>query len=333
MSAIKKTITTSCGRPSHLALYIVLIVALIGCSTTAPPPQYYVEPFEPPFRQRDIPVADFDSIPAEPARHAGIYVEPLRFDDAPAEPARYTRARAVAPRPAPQAQNRYVLLDSASVRKLPNRQGGIFGLQDAMPIPVELSDGTTLVVYRVDRIDHRAPPPFRIGDVLCTVNGAFFSTIDGMPRYVQSLAPGSTATVEYLPRELVTPRRRESSRYASPAQTPSLSAMVHIISIPSKYPRPPGPPREMTEAERRHIMFMHAKGAAYGTVLQAALDMIGGLPSVMGPGYVPPSPFPGNGGVQELIRRNENQPQPKQDGPSIYDNVEPIGDIYKVGPR
>ena len=155
-------------------------------------------------------------------------------------------------------------------------------MKDATPVPVVLSDGTTLVVYRVDRIDHRAPPPFRIGDVLCTVNGAFFSTVDGMPRYVQSLTPGSTAMIEYLPREWVTPRRRGSSRYASPAQTPSLSATVQIISIPTRYPGQPVP--ETTEAGRRFIAGMSAIGTAYGTGLQMFLDAIGGLPSVSGPG-------------------------------------------------
>ena len=264
------------SRASHLALYIALIAALIGCSTTAPPPRYYVAPYVPPTRQHGIPVADYGSIPAEPTRRGGIPVEPARFDRTPVAAER--------PRPAPQAQNYYTLLDSAAVQKLPNRQGGIFGLKDAMPIPVELSDGTTVVVYRVDRIDHRAPPPFRIGDVLCTVNGAFFSSVDGMPRYVQSLTPGSTATVEYLPREWVSPRRQTASRYAPPAHAPSASATVQIISIPSKYPRPPGPPRERTEAERRHVMAMSAKGFLVGSVGRLFSDAMGGLPSVMGPG-------------------------------------------------
>jgi hypothetical protein len=99
------------------------------------------------------------------------------------------------------AQNRYALLDSAAVQQIPNRQGGILGIKTATPLRVDLLDGRNIVVSRVDRVDHREPSPIRINDVLYAVDGLFFSTADGMPRYVQSLAPGSTATVEYVPRE------------------------------------------------------------------------------------------------------------------------------------
>jgi hypothetical protein len=288
--------------PSHLALYIVLIVALVGCSTTAPPPRYYVEPYNP---------TRHDAIPAEPARYAGIPVAPARFDRTP-----------VAARP--QAQHYYTLLDSAAVQKLPNRQGGIFGLKDAMPIPVKLSDGTTVVVYRVDKIDHRAPPPFRIGDVLCTVNGAFFSTIDGMPRYVQSLAPDSTATVEYLPREWVTPKRRASSRYASPAHAPAASETVQIISTPTRYFGQPVP--ERTEAGLRNELAMSAAGYGLGTIIQGVINAFGGLPSPGTPVIMPPRGRPG--GWQEFTNKtNEGQSKPENNGPSIYE-VPPIHPNY-----
>jgi hypothetical protein len=100
------------SHASHLALYIVLIVALVGCSTTAPPPPY--------------PVTVAPRV--EPARFGGVPVEPARFNGVPVVAER--------PRPAPQAQNRYVLLDSATVQRLPNHRGGILGMKDATPIPV-----------------------------------------------------------------------------------------------------------------------------------------------------------------------------------------------------
>ena len=110
------------SHASHLALYIVLIVALVGCSTTAPPPPYPVT-----VAPRVEP-ARFDGIPVEPARFGGVPVEPARFNGVPVVAER--------PRPAPQAQNRYVLLDSATVQRLPNHRGGILGMKDATPIPV-----------------------------------------------------------------------------------------------------------------------------------------------------------------------------------------------------
>ena len=88
------------GYASHLALYIVLIVALAGCSTTTPPSTY--------------PVTVAPRV--EPARFDGIQVELARFNNIPAVAER--------PRPAPQAQNYYTLLDSAAVHRLPNRQAG-----------------------------------------------------------------------------------------------------------------------------------------------------------------------------------------------------------------
>jgi hypothetical protein len=73
------------------------------------------------------------------------------------------------------AQNRYALLDSAAVQQLPNRQGGILGMKTATPLRVDLLDGRNIVVYRVDRVDHREPSPIRINDVL-------YATVEYVPR-------------------------------------------------------------------------------------------------------------------------------------------------------
>src|SRR4029453_7961106 len=152
----------------------------------------------------------------------------------------------------------YVLTDSAAVQKLPDRQGGLLGLKTAMPRTVVLPDGTNIVVYVVEKIDMRPRPPFGNGDVLYAVNGMLFTSMDGMPRYVQSLPPGSTATLEYLK----APPRRWKGQFVPLEQRTALSATVDIISTPSRYARPPGPPPspQQLERERQHVAKMAAAG-------------------------------------------------------------------------
>ena len=59
-------------------------------------------------------------------------------------------------------------------------------MKTAAPRTVVLPDGTSIVVYVVEKIDIRMRPPFKIGDVLYAMNGMLFTSMDGMPRYVQS---------------------------------------------------------------------------------------------------------------------------------------------------
>ena len=143
------------------------------------------------------------------------------------------------------AQEGYRLADSAAVQRLPDRQGGLSGMKTSAPRTVVLPDGTSIVVYVVEKIDVRTRPPFKNGDVLYAVNGVLFTSLDGMPRYVQSLAPGSTATVEFLQ----APRKRWNGRAVPLEQMPSVSATVEIFSTPSRYacptcPKPPPPTPE-----------------------------------------------------------------------------------------
>ena len=49
------------------------------------------------------------------------------------------------------AQEGYRLADSAAVQRLPNRQGGLSGMDTATPRTVVLPDGTSIVVYVVEK--------------------------------------------------------------------------------------------------------------------------------------------------------------------------------------
>jgi hypothetical protein len=136
------------------------------------------------------------------------------------------------------AQEGYRLADSAAVQRLPNREGGLWGMKTSAPRTVTLPDGTNIIVYEIEKIDRSAQPPFKIGDVLYAVNGVLFTSMDGMPRYVQSLVPGSTATVDFL----LAPPKRRRGRAVPMEQMTAVSATVQIFSTHSRYARPPGPP-------------------------------------------------------------------------------------------
>jgi hypothetical protein len=171
------------------------------------------------------------------------------------------------------AQEGYRLADSAAVQRLPDRQGGLSGMKTSVPRTVTLPDGTNIVVYVVEKIDIRKRPPFKNGDVLYAVNGLLFTSMDGMPRYVQSLAPGSTATVELLQ----APRKRWNGRSVPVEQMPSVLATVEIFSTHSRYAQPPGPPptQDHIDKERRHVAKMAAFGFTLGTAIQAGLNALG----------------------------------------------------------
>jgi hypothetical protein len=211
------------------------------------------------------------------------------------------------------AQEGYRLTDSAAVQRLPDRQGGLLGMKSAAPRTVVLPDGTSIVVYVVERIDIRKRPPFKIRDVLYAVNGLLFTSVDGMPRYVQSLAPGSTATVEFLQ----APRSRWHGRAVPLEQRPSVSATVEIFSTPSRYPcptcpKPPPPTPEQIARENAHIAKMAAAGYAMGTVIQAILDAFG-----MGPAAVfeyitktrPPLRDTGMTRAEKRLQKNTGNPE------------------------
>jgi hypothetical protein len=187
------------------------------------------------------------------------------------------------------AQEGYRLADSAAVQRLPDRQGGLSGMKTSVPRTVVLPDGTSIVVYFVEKIDAHARPPFKNGDVLYAVNGVLFTSMDGMPRYVQSLPPGSTATVEILQ----APPKRWKGRTVPLVQMPSVLATVEIFSTHSRYARPPGPPPSAKQiaTEQLHIAKMAAFGFTLGTAIQAGLDTLGiGL----GPGFDSVRPLPNN---------------------------------------
>jgi hypothetical protein len=176
------------------------------------------------------------------------------------------------------AQN-YRLADSAAVQRLPNHQSGLSGMKTAAPRTVALPDGTNIVVYVVEKIDVRARPAFKNGDVLYAVNGLLFTSLDGMPRYVQSLPPSSTAAVEFLQ----APPKRWQGRTAPVEQMPSVSASVEIISISSRYacptcPKPPPKTPEQQLREALHVANMAAAGYATGTVIQAIFNAVGLTP-------------------------------------------------------
>jgi hypothetical protein len=121
-----------------------------------------------------------------------------------------------------------------------------------------------------------ARPPFKIGDVLYAVNGVLFTSLDGMPRYVQSLAPGSTATVELLK----APPRRWRGQAVPLEQRPSVSATVEIFSTSSRYacptcPKPPPPTPEQKLREDLHVAKMAVAGYTMGTVIQAIFNTLG----------------------------------------------------------
>ena len=174
------------------------------------------------------------------------------------------------------AQEGYRLTDSAAVQRLPDRQGGLSGMKTSVPRTVVLPDGTSIVVYVVEKIDVRRRPPFKNGDVLYAVNGVLFTSLDGMPRYVQSLAPGSTATVELLK----APRKRWNGRTVPLEERPSVLATVEIFSTSSRYacpscPKPPPPTPDQKLREDLHVAKMAVAGYAMGTVIQAILNTLG----------------------------------------------------------
>jgi hypothetical protein len=175
-------------------------------------------------------------------------------------------------------------------------------------------DGTSIVVYEIERIDRRARPPFKIGDVLYAVNGVLFTSLDGMPRYVESLAPGSTATVDFLQ----APPKRWQRRAVPMEQMPAVSATVQIFSTYSSYARPPGPPLtpEQKRREDLHVAKMAAAGYATGTVIQAILDALGVGPGLAGPIFDWPREF-SNGGMTPAQRNNAQGREPSQKSPEF----------------
>ena len=215
------------------------------------------------------------------------------------------------------SQEGYRLADSAAVQKLPDRQGGLMGMKTAAPRTVVLPDGTSIVVYLVEKIDVRQRPTFGHGDVLYAVNGVLFTSMDGMPRYVQSLPPGSTATVEILK----APPKRWRGRYVPLEQRTALSATVEIFSTPSKYARPPGPPPspEQLERERLHIATMAAAGYATGTVIQAILNALGRGPDLAGPILAPSRIPPDTGLTPDQKSLLQNTDEPKKATPYGFD--------------
>ena len=176
------------------------------------------------------------------------------------------------------AQEGYRLADSAAVQRLPDRQGGLSGMKTSVPRTVVLPDGTSIVVYVVEKIDARARPPFKNGDVLYAVNGMLFTSMDGMPRYVQSLAPGSTATVEILQ----APPKRWHGRTVPLEQMPSVLATVEIFSTHSRYARPAWPSAFSGTESKREAAYSENGGCRAmrsGTVIQAIFNTLG-----IGPG-------------------------------------------------
>ena len=115
--------------------------------------------------------------------------------------------------------------------------------------------------------------------MLYAVNGLLFTSLDGMPRYVQSLPPGSTAAVEFLQ----APPKRWKGRTAPVEQMPHALATVEIISISSRYacptcPKPPPKPPGQQFKEDLHVAKMAVAGYTMGTVIQAIFNALGLTP-------------------------------------------------------
>jgi hypothetical protein len=187
-------------------------------------------------------------------------------------------------------EKRYALFDASTVRRLPDHKGNIPGLRRSWPRDVVLPDGTKIVVYQVSLIDRRSvpPPPFRPGDILYAVDGILFKSIDGLPRYLQSLTPGSMATVEYLsppphvrssepPRNAAAHYAKLMARSSAPQNLVPSLVTVQIIFQPATYTcrRCPADPPKTTPAEELKAMapYMLA-GAASGTLIQAIFDTL-----------------------------------------------------------
>jgi len=232
------------------------------------------------------------------------------------------------------AQN-YRLADSAAVQRLPDRQSGLSGMKTAAPRTVALPDGTNIVVYVVEKIDVHTRPPFKNGDVLYAVNGLLFTSLDGMPRYVQSLPPGSTAAVEYLQ----APPKRWKGRTVPVEQMPHALATVEIISISSRYacptcpPPPPKPPGQQLR-EDLHVAKMAVAGYAVGTVIQAILNTLGLTPDRVFEHIMktpPPSRDTGmtraQKNLQESLGKAPEKPSPAPPTPAIdpFFSSNPLG--------
>jgi hypothetical protein len=146
---------------------------------------------------------------------------------------------------------------------------------------------------------------------------------------VQSLAPGSTATVDFLQ----APPKRWRGRAVPMEQMPSVSATVEIFSTPSRYacptcPKPPPKTPGQQLREDLHVANMAVAGYATGTVIQAIFNALG-----LGPDRVfelimknPPlqetGPTRGERKLMENAGKPPDKPSPgfkvKQQFPGVY---------------
>jgi hypothetical protein len=102
------------------------------------------------------------------------------------------------------AANGYTLLDAATEQRLPDRQG-ILGIEISPDgTTATFPDGTRTTAYPIKRVlpdSVLVQSPIGVGAIIYAVNGVLFTTPDGLPRYIRSLAPGSTAKNEASPQQ------------------------------------------------------------------------------------------------------------------------------------
>ena len=92
------------------------------------------------------------------------------------------------------------LLDPASARHLPDRQGA-FGVALSGEHHANFADGSRVLAATVEQIEANgalAHSPISVGDQIYAVNGFTFETLSDLVSYVRSLPPGSSASVTYF---------------------------------------------------------------------------------------------------------------------------------------
>jgi predicted metalloprotease with PDZ domain len=94
----------------------------------------------------------------------------------------------------------YRLVTTQLASRLPNNQGSL-GL-DIAPARQISDPGMTFALMRVQRVRAGSPAAqagFQRGDQIIAVNGRVFPTGTAFASYVQSMAPGSRVSIDYIP--------------------------------------------------------------------------------------------------------------------------------------
>ena len=139
------------------------------------------------------------------------------------------------------AESRYTLLDATAVQRLPDRQGAL-GIEIATSgTTADFPNGTKTTAYPVRKVlpySVLRQSPIGVGASIYAVNGVLFTTPDGLPRYIRSLVPGSTAVIEYFPGKNMSPRvtavRIGGSEAATSPPAPAPVTRAYTQEIPDE---------------------------------------------------------------------------------------------------